>query len=126
MVWAEPLFTVLVLGFVLLLEDACRSGRYLGARGRAGVVASAAILVKYLGFALVAAGIVALVVAGVGSSRNGRHEDGRSSADRGGSRGSRSGRCSARRSGGCATCIEGEPLFGRRIGAGKSLADDHR
>ena len=65
MVWAEPLFTVLVLGFVLLLEDACRTGRY-PPLAAAGIVASAAILVKYLGFALVPAGVIAVVVAVMG------------------------------------------------------------
>ena len=118
MVWAEPLFTVLVLAFVLLLEDACRSGRYF-VLAAAGVVASAAILVKYLGFALVAAGVLALAVAFLRDDTQRDDRVRRAVAKVGwfafwGLVGPAAW--------GIRNLNEGEPLFGRRTGLSESLA----
>ncbi len=62
MIWSEALFCALLLGFVVVFESAVRDGsrqeRWLVA---AAVVVWGAALVRWVGFALVPAGVVALV-----------------------------------------------------------------
>jgi hypothetical protein len=75
MVWSEPTFTVLVLAFVLLVEKAAARPS-VGRLAVSGLVVSVAVLVRYLGFALVVAGVIALVV-GACSSPTGWRRPGR-------------------------------------------------
>jgi 4-amino-4-deoxy-L-arabinose transferase-like glycosyltransferase len=60
-IWSEPVFTVLVVAFLLLL-DTMQTRRSLGLVALAGTVAGVATLVRYLGFSLIVAGILVLVL----------------------------------------------------------------
>lgn len=60
-VWSEPLFTVLVLLFLLVIGDASETTGF-GALFAAGLVVGASVLTRYLGLALVVGGIVAIAV----------------------------------------------------------------
>ena len=113
MVWSEPTFTMLVVATVLLLENACRTRRALPI-ALAGLVVSCAVLVRYLGFALTAGGIVALFLASVD-----REEDRWQAARRGAAAAAWFTVCAfmgpmlwAARN-----LSQGEPAFGRRTGA---------
>ena len=60
-IWSEPIFTALVVVFLLLL-DTLPSHRSLAWVALAGATAGVATLVRYLGVSLIVAGIVLLVV----------------------------------------------------------------
>jgi 4-amino-4-deoxy-L-arabinose transferase-like glycosyltransferase len=62
-IWSEPVFTVLVLVFVLVL-DAMQSSRSLTLVALSGATAGVAILVRYVGFSLILAGVAMLVILG--------------------------------------------------------------
>lgn len=70
-VLSEPLFSVVVLAFILVLEAAVER-RPLVMLACAGALAGCGVLVRYLGVALIAAGVLTVAVTTVGTARPGR------------------------------------------------------
>jgi Dolichyl-phosphate-mannose-protein mannosyltransferase len=65
--WSEPLFCVLLLAFIVMLEDIVANVAHRDAiTAGVGVIAGIAMLVRYVGLALLITGIVVCVVAGRG------------------------------------------------------------
>jgi hypothetical protein len=63
-VWSEPVFCVLVVGLLLLLEPILlRNGRRPGLLVAAGALASIGVVYRYAGFTLIASGLVVVCIA---------------------------------------------------------------
>jgi hypothetical protein len=70
MIWSEPLFSALLLGFVVVAEDLMRGPERGGVRlVSCAVIVWAAFLTRWMGIALIPAGMASLLVA---PSRDGR------------------------------------------------------